>query len=162
MRKPTICIYENKDANQLRGNREADHRLCFRYMDSTIPLLLKSEISSFCPASVTAQPDLCWTFSETTLLVSSQVGSFHYLCRNTGFLASISFNSSVTESSLLTYFSTYSDHLSTSTGSSEGSCSVSSSSIVSRHSCLYCKYIYLTINQYRHGSWINETFLAVL
>ena len=24
MGKPTICIYENKDADQLRGNREAD------------------------------------------------------------------------------------------------------------------------------------------
>ena len=47
MRKPTICIGENKGADQLRGNREADQRLCFRYSDSTIPLLLKSEISSF-------------------------------------------------------------------------------------------------------------------
>ena len=47
MRKPTICIGENTDADQLRGNREADQRLCFRYSDSTIPLLLKSEISSF-------------------------------------------------------------------------------------------------------------------
>ena len=47
MGKPTICIGENKDADQLRGNREADQRLCFRYSDSTIPLLLKSEISSF-------------------------------------------------------------------------------------------------------------------
>ena len=45
--KPTICICENKGADQLRGNREADQRLCFRYSDSTIPLLLKSEISSF-------------------------------------------------------------------------------------------------------------------
>ena len=36
-----------KGADQLRGNREADQRLCFRYSDSTIPLLLKSEISSF-------------------------------------------------------------------------------------------------------------------
>ena len=50
MGKPTICIGENKDADQLRGNRgnrEADQRLCFRYTDSTLPLLLKSEISSF-------------------------------------------------------------------------------------------------------------------
>ena len=45
--KPTICIGENKDADQLRGNREADQRLCFRYADSTIPLLYKSKISSF-------------------------------------------------------------------------------------------------------------------
>ena len=43
----TVCGgYKNKDADQLRGNREADQRLCFRYSDSTIPLLPKSETSS--------------------------------------------------------------------------------------------------------------------
>ena len=42
MGKPTICIGENKGADQLRGYREADQRLCFRYTDNTIPLLLKS------------------------------------------------------------------------------------------------------------------------
>ena len=47
MRKPTFCICENKDADQLSSNREADQRLCFRYIDSTISLLSKSEISSF-------------------------------------------------------------------------------------------------------------------
>ena len=41
MRKPAFCICENKDADQLRGNREADLRLCFRYTDSFIPLLPK-------------------------------------------------------------------------------------------------------------------------
>ena len=41
-----LHICENKDADQLRGNREADQRLCFHYIDSTIPLLSKSEISS--------------------------------------------------------------------------------------------------------------------
>ena len=46
VRKPDFCICENKDADQLRGNREADQRLCFRYTDSTIPLLYKSEMSS--------------------------------------------------------------------------------------------------------------------
>ena len=46
VRKPDFCICENKDADQLRGNREADQRLCFRYTDSTIPLLPKPEISS--------------------------------------------------------------------------------------------------------------------
>ena len=29
--KPTFYICENKDADQLRGDREADQRLCFRY-----------------------------------------------------------------------------------------------------------------------------------
>ena len=47
VRKPDFCLGENKGADQLRGNREADQRLCFRYSNSTIPLLLNSEISSF-------------------------------------------------------------------------------------------------------------------
>ena len=42
MRKPSFCICENKDADQLRGNREADQPLCFRLIDSTIPLLSKN------------------------------------------------------------------------------------------------------------------------
>ena len=76
MGKQTICKGENKDADQLRGNREADQRLCFRYTDSTLSLLLKFEISSFLPASVTVQPDLCQTCSETTLLVFPRQGSY--------------------------------------------------------------------------------------
>ena len=59
VRKPAFCICENKDADQLRGYREADQRLCFRYTDSTIPLLPKSEISSPQPSSVVVQPGLC-------------------------------------------------------------------------------------------------------
>ena len=65
MTKPAFCICENKDADQLRGNREADQRLCFRYTDSTIPLLSKSEISSLMPSSVAVQTGLCLTRSET-------------------------------------------------------------------------------------------------
>ena len=75
MRKQSICICQNKDADQLRGNHEADQRLCFRYTESTVPLLLKSKILSFYPASVTVQPDLCQTSSETTLLVFPPDGS---------------------------------------------------------------------------------------
>ena len=44
--KTGFCIYKNKGADQLRSNCEADQRLCFRYTNSTISLLLKSEISS--------------------------------------------------------------------------------------------------------------------
>ena len=66
MRKPKFCICENKDADQLRGNREADQRLCFRYIDSTIPLLSKP-LAIFC--------------SCTALFVSDQVGN-----QNAGFL----------------------------------------------------------------------------
>ena len=69
VRKSAFCICENKDADQLggnlRGNREADQRLCFCYKDSTIPLLPKYEISSLWLSSVVVQPRLCGTWSET-------------------------------------------------------------------------------------------------
>ena len=47
MRKPAFCT--------------ADQCLCFHYIDSTIPLLSKSEISSLLPPSVSVQPSLCQT-----------------------------------------------------------------------------------------------------
>ena len=65
VRKPDICICENKDADQLHGNREADQRLCFRYIDITIPLLPIYQISGLYPSCVVAQPGLCGTWSET-------------------------------------------------------------------------------------------------
>ena len=68
VRKPMFCICENKDADQLLGNREADRRLCFRYIDSIIPLLPKSEIPSLWPSSIAVQPGLCRTRSETRML----------------------------------------------------------------------------------------------
>ena len=60
-------------AGQLCGNCKADKHLYFHYTDSPIPLLAKSEISSFKP-SVTVQVGLCQTSSETP---------------KTGFLASL-------------------------------------------------------------------------
>ena len=65
MRKPEFRICENKGADQLCGNRTTDQRLCFSYMDSTSPLLPKSEISSLQQSSVVVQPGLCGTWSET-------------------------------------------------------------------------------------------------
>ena len=56
MRKLAFCICENKDADQLRGNREVDQRLCFRYRDSTIPPLPKSEFQ--------ASSHLLWLYSS--------------------------------------------------------------------------------------------------
>ena len=53
MRKRAFCICINKDADQLRGNHEAVQRLCFRYTDSTIPLLpLPLAIFCGCTAQV--------------------------------------------------------------------------------------------------------------
>ena len=68
MRKPVICMGENKDADQLRGNREADQRLCFRYTDSTFPPLLIPKFSRSRVSSVTVQAGLCWTWSETQIV----------------------------------------------------------------------------------------------
>ena len=59
MGKPKICIGENKGADQ---------RLCFRYTDSTIPLLCKFKMSNLYPSSVTVQPGLCGTWSETQIV----------------------------------------------------------------------------------------------
>ena len=77
MRKPAFFICENKDADQLRGNREADHRLCFRYTDSTILLLPKSDFSSLSPSYVAVQPGLYRTWSETRRPVFLRRGSNH-------------------------------------------------------------------------------------
>ena len=41
-----------KDADQLRSNCKADQCLFFRYMDSAIPLLTKSEISGLFSVAV--------------------------------------------------------------------------------------------------------------
>ena len=54
MTKQTLHLGENKDANQLHGNREADQHLCFHYRDGAF-LLLKSKLSSIEPSSVSAQ-----------------------------------------------------------------------------------------------------------
>ena len=79
MRKPTICMGENKDADQLRVNREADQRLCFRYTDSTFPPLLIPKFSRFWVSSVTVQAGLCQTWSEipNTGFLVSQLILFH-------------------------------------------------------------------------------------
>ena len=55
----------HKDTDKLHGYSEADQPLCFRYIDSTIPLLSKSKISSLYPSFVAVQPGLCGTRSKT-------------------------------------------------------------------------------------------------
>ena len=56
MRKADFCLCEKQ-------RRSSAVQLL--HTDSTMPLLLKSEISSFWPSSVAAQSDLCQTSSET-------------------------------------------------------------------------------------------------
>ena len=43
---PDFCLWENKGADQLHSNCEAGLHLCFRYTESTVLLLCKSEFSS--------------------------------------------------------------------------------------------------------------------
>ena len=42
----TNILHMRKQRRGSASRREADQRLCFHYIDSTIPLLSKSEISS--------------------------------------------------------------------------------------------------------------------
>ena len=77
MRKPTICICENKGVDQLRSNCEADQRLCFRYSASAIILFYlnpKFQASSsflrlYRPVCVgPVQKPHCWFSHETAQL----------------------------------------------------------------------------------------------
>ena len=64
MRTPAFGICGNWPKSAARLS-QADQRLCFRYIDSTIPLLPKSKISSLEPSSVAKQSGLCQTWSVT-------------------------------------------------------------------------------------------------
>ena len=56
-RKPAFCICVNKDADQLRGNCEADQRLCFRYTDEVVQFLY------FLNPKFQASSHLLWRYS---------------------------------------------------------------------------------------------------
>ena len=61
MRKSDFCKCKKQ---RCRSAAPQPHG-CFRYIDCTIPLFLKSEISSLMQSSVVVQPSLCRTWSET-------------------------------------------------------------------------------------------------
>ena len=77
MRKPAFCICENKDVDQLRGDREADQRLCFRYIDSTLPLLPKIQSSKtlaiFCGGTARFVLDLLGNLEDRFSRVEAQI-----------------------------------------------------------------------------------------
>ena len=77
MRNPAFCICENKDADHFRGNREADQRFCFRYIDSIIPLLSIYEISRFCPFCVVVQGVFVGPGRKPRRPVFTQRGSYY-------------------------------------------------------------------------------------
>ena len=79
MRKTAFCICENKDADQLRGNREADQRLCSRYTDITLPLHFKHLAIFFdCTArfvsDLVGNPAGRFSHNEAQIIISSQLG----------------------------------------------------------------------------------------
>ena len=78
MRKPTICICENKDADQFHGNQEAYQRFCFRYTDSTLPPLLKL-LACFCDYSLIwvgpVRKPHCWFSHETAHIIKGMHAS---------------------------------------------------------------------------------------
>ena len=55
MRKPVVYISKNKAADQLCSNCTADQRLCFRFMDRTVPLLIESKIKLLVSCDCTDQ-----------------------------------------------------------------------------------------------------------
>ena len=75
MRGLAFCICEDKDAVQLRDNREADLRLCFRYLISTIPFLPKYKFLSLYLSPVTAQPGVLVNLGVSDL-VGIHIGGF--------------------------------------------------------------------------------------
>ena len=79
MRNLAFCICKNNGADQLGSNCTTDQRLCFRYIDGTIPLLPKSEISGCQLFFVAVQPGMCQPCSEipkTGFLATRRIGSF--------------------------------------------------------------------------------------
>ena len=57
MRNPAFYICENKGADQLCGNRTADQRLCFRYIDTVVQSLY------FLNPKFQASSHLLWLYS---------------------------------------------------------------------------------------------------
>ena len=80
VRKPAFCICENKDADQLRGNRDADQRLCFRYIDSQSLYFLYTKFQASCHLLCLYSLVCVGPGWKPRRPVFSQRGSFH-VCR---------------------------------------------------------------------------------
>ena len=66
---------QNKGADQMHGDRAADQRLCFRYINNSIHLLSKPKFSSLKTSSVAVQPSLCqkWSGISKTDFLTKQL-----------------------------------------------------------------------------------------
>ena len=64
IRKPAFCICGNKGADQLHSYCTADQRLCFRYKDRTIPLLL---CAAWFVSDLVGNPDDRFSHDDATI-----------------------------------------------------------------------------------------------
>ena len=87
-RKTDICLCENKGADQLRSNCEADQRFCFHYGDSTFPLLIYPKLQASSFFSGTVQASLSWTRSELPKDQFSRITA--HICIKVNFIEIIS------------------------------------------------------------------------
>ena len=69
MRKPTFAYAKTKTQMSFALTTKLISAFGFRYIESTIPLLSESEISSLYASSVAVQPGLNRTRLETRMLV---------------------------------------------------------------------------------------------
>ena len=65
MRKPVFALCEQQRRRSACASTQSDQRLCFRCLDSIIPLLAIAEISSLLLVSVAEQVSLSLTWSQT-------------------------------------------------------------------------------------------------
>ena len=78
----SCCLCENKGADQLQSNPASDQHLCFRFIDSTIPLLSSLEISSLLLSSVDVKAGLRRTWSDTLKTGFLMTWLIHHICIN--------------------------------------------------------------------------------
>ena len=64
MRKSAFCICKNKGADQVRSNCAADQHLCFRYIDSTIPLLPRNDITTLAFLGTVVKPSYSFQWGK--------------------------------------------------------------------------------------------------
>ena len=79
MRKLAFYICKNKGGDYLRSNCAADQRLCFRYIDSTIPLLSKCKAIS-CGCTARFLSDLVGNPGQFSRIAAKSLEREHYIC----------------------------------------------------------------------------------
>ena len=92
MRKPAFCICENKDADQLLGNREADQRLCFAtqivqflfYLYNFKPLAIFSGCTAWFVLDQVGNPEDLFSHNEArmeTIIKQENIGDNKVICK---------------------------------------------------------------------------------